>query len=153
MRLGTVLKHLSELEQAAADLYEWYAQIFDDIEDAKAFFTKMHKEELAHRDLVDFQRRLTVQSSDTFDEVAVQLQEIKAAIGTIEKHMSEGVFELKDALDFACWLENNIAETHYKTAVSKSNPEFAKLIQALAKGDQNHSLQMQVFAEKMSKSP
>ncbi len=151
MRIATILKHLSELEQAAADLYEWYAKIFDDIPEAVAFFESMKRQEIDHRNIVDFQRRLTIHNSGTFDDIELDVSEIQAAIAAIEAHISGGVFDLQDALDFACALERSAAETHYKNAASKSNPELARLMRTLAKHDNEHHKKMEDFAARMAK--
>jgi rubrerythrin len=72
--------------------------------------------------------------------------DIQATIDLIEQHISEGVFEIMDALKFAIQLENSAAEIHYRTATVQSNHDIAKLVKALTKDDKAHSEKLRSFA-------
>ncbi len=150
MRITTVLEYLRKLEQAAADLYGWYAEIFDDIPEARDFFTEMKEAEIQHRDIVDFERRLVIGNSYSFKDVPIDETDLLGMIHIVEKHMKEGVFQLKDALDFAVMLEESAAEAHYKTSVVQSNPSLAELIKSLTNDDKEHLERLRTFAKRMS---
>jgi rubrerythrin len=146
MKLSMVLKNAAELEESVAGLYDWYAQIFDDIPEANAFFLTMKREELDHLNKVEFQRRIVDQNPRVFKDLPLETGEIQATIKMIEQHISEGVFEIMDALKFAIDLENSAAEIHYKTAMVQSNRDVAKLVTALTKDDKAHSEKLRNFA-------
>ncbi|MCP4603174.1 MAG: hypothetical protein GY847_22115 [Proteobacteria bacterium] len=150
MKIITVLNYLRKLEQAAADLYGWYAEIFDDIPEARDFFYDMKKQEIQHRDMIDFERRLIVGNSLEFRDVSIDKAHIRATIDVIEEHISEGIFEIREALDFAVMLEETAAETHYKTSIVQSNPSLAKLIKTLTDSDKGHIDRLKAFAKRMS---
>ncbi len=146
MRISLILKRTAELEAAAARLYDWYAQIFEDIRDANAFFLGMKHEELGHLRNVEFQKRIVDRSPQAFKDHPMDDSDIKVAINMIDQHISEGVFEIMDALKFAINLENNAAEIHYRTAMAQSNKDIAKLVTALTKDDKGHAEKLRSFA-------
>ncbi len=151
MRLSIFLKRLSDLEQLVADLYDWYAEIFDEDPEANEFFSKMSEQELKHRDLVDFQRRLVLGSGDELKDVPVNPDTISALSLEIEQQMKEGVFELQDAVKFAIKIETNAAETHYKYAIAVTNPQLADLIKSLSLDDRKHHDQLRDFTLLMNR--
>jgi len=153
MRLIDMLRGLAELEQAAADLYEWYAQIFDDDPEAVHFFRDIAKQELDHRNLVDFQLRIVARNSDSFTDIAESSDEIDAARRAVDKHMREGIFELADALEFALWLESTAAEMHHGAFIAESNPQIAKLVSSLASADDEHKKSIEAFAARVTGNP
>lgn len=146
MILSTLLNRTAELEQLAADLYSWYAEIFSDNPAAVGIFVEMKKQELEHRNLVQFQQRLEEKNKGLFQEIDVDLSELNAVLSAVKQHMREGVFELGDAIDFALWLENSMAETHGKSAIAHANPRLARLMRSLSKSDDEHRKRLREFA-------
>ena len=45
-------------------------------------------------------------------------------------------------------LENDAAETHYRSAISDSSPTLGKFITSLAKADEHHAETLHRFAQK-----
>ena len=150
MRLSLLLKKTAELEEAVARLYGWYAQLFEHVPGAGDFFTSMEREELGHRNKVEFQKRIVDQSPGEFADSKEDATDIQAAIAMIDQHIQEGVFEIADALEFAVRLETDAAEIHYRTAMTQSNPDIARLVEALTKDDKGHSDKLRSFAMRFS---
>lgn len=146
MRLSLLLKKTAELEEAVAGLYGWYAQLFEAVPNAGEFFRSMEREEMAHRNKVEFQKRIVDQNPGEFKDCPTDGSDIQVAISLIEQHVQEGVFEIGDALKFAIQLENNNAEIHYRTAMTQSNPDIARLVEALTKDDKDHCEKLRCFA-------
>lgn len=149
MTVSVLLKKLSDLEKTAADLYGWYAEIFDTSSEAVDFFTQMKKQELRHRDIVDFQRRLLALNKTDSKDVSVEIEQVAGVIAQIEKHISEGIFELRDAIDFALLIEQSMAETHYRTLATEADSDIAKLMKSLTDGDTGHVTALQEFDKRM----
>ena len=149
MQIEPILRALRDLEQAAADLYGFYAEIFSDNSEARQFFLHMQKQEIKHRDIVEFEHRLVMGNSDSFGEVPIDDRDIRKVIESIEQHISEGIFDIRDAFDFALELEESAVESFYKTALAQSNPKLQSMIDHLTEADSGHVKQLKNFASRV----
>lgn len=150
IQIDPVLRAIRDLEQAVADLYGWYAEIFDDNTEARDFFRHMQRQEIKHRDLVEFERRLVRGNSSFFQEVQIDEKEIRDVITSIDKHISEGVFNIIDALEFALSVEKSAVESFYKTALVQSNPGVESLMKNLSVADDGHVNRLMSFVSSLS---
>ncbi len=138
MNALSFLERLSRLEQSAADLYKWYAEIFDEIEPARELFLTLHNQEIQHKNLIALQSRLVVSGGLDLPDIDIDAQELAGLERSIDEHMREGVFVLADALQFAIDVESNVVESHYKLKIMEAVPSMAGLMKALVAGDKEH---------------
>ena len=136
--ISTVLARIAELEAASQELYSFYAEIFEEQEDVAKVFREMKREEEAHKNQALFQKRVVDKNSSEFSPVDVEIDGITKLIKEIESHISGGVFDIGDAVDFAIHLEENAIEVHYRTWAAKLCPELTQLTRFLLRGDDHH---------------
>lgn len=140
--LSKVLGSIARVESASADLYGFYADLFDDHTVAAPVFRRLKREEEAHKTQVLFQKRLVDQNSQQFAPINIELDIFSDLVRLIENHISEGVFDVLDAVKFALFLESSAVEAHYRAWVMKQSPELTKLAGFLKCGDTVHIQQL-----------
>jgi len=132
-----------------AELYTWLAGTLAIDPEVSGFFADMARDELRHRDLVAFQRQLVTRSRGAFGTVnadTVAMKDVVARVKAFQRDTPEPT--LHQALVFVLELENDAAETHYRTAIAEANPQMAKFITSLAKADEHHAETLHEFARK-----
>ena len=149
MHLDHALGALATLEFQLAELYGIYAKIFHDDEEARALFTKLRRDELAHKNLVDLQIRLAAKSSEGSAEVNMDADAIRETSERIEQHIKDGIFTIEDAVKFSVDIERSSLERHSNQAFKDTLPELALLIESLAKGDEAHLKSILEFSDKL----
>jgi rubrerythrin len=149
MHASRFLKDLSRLEQLVGDLYQWYAEIFSDLDAVRDLFSSMHRQELQHKNIIEMELRLIANCDIELRDVAVDVAQIGKLAERIEEQIGQGVFEVKDALDFAIDVERSAVETHFKSVVAESNPQIAKLMKALSAEDTIHVQKLVAFRDSL----
>ena len=138
MHISVVLGRIADLEAKSADLYSFYAEIFEDSEVAARIFLEMKREEEGHLNQVLFQKRIVDKNPSMYPEMMMDLTPINRLIDLIENHIQNGVFSVLEALDFAIELEQNAAEVHYRSFTEKRCAPLRKLTQFLKNSDKDH---------------
>lgn len=148
MNLSTVLQRIADLEKATASLYAFYADVFDYVPDARQLFLQLQKDENAHKNQAIFQKRIVDRSDDSFAEVDMDIRRVDYILDSIDSHISQGVFELNDALDFAIAMEESAAKLQYRRVISKELPGLAKATSFIEENDDSHLLRLREFRRK-----
>lgn len=146
MKLGEILRALEALETRLSLFYGALAERFAGEEETVAFFRQMGRDEVEHRDLVRYQRRLVARNPADFREVEFDpagLEEVTARIDTLLETLS--LVSLAQALAETLSLERDAAEQHYRTVMGPSNPDLARLVANLAAQDRAHLTRLHAF--------
>jgi len=143
------LNLLEEVEGEMAALYDWLARTFATADaQVTAFFAKMARDELHHRDLVRFQNQLVSKSRHSFPPVPIDVNGIAAHVKRVRKlrdnypPASVGL-----ALALALELEESPVESHYRHAIAQASPGLARLIASLNKADEHHADHLRQFMQ------
>jgi rubrerythrin len=146
--VNTVLKNIEELENSIADLYDWCSKLFSDNSEVSDFFKNLSLEEMSHRDLACYQRRIVNSNKQIFPDVDIDFSVIKMTLTEIKKFKNGSKPCLEDAFEFSLNLEAGIAE-HYITKVTElSNEEVAALINNLYLASNVHHDKLRKLAKK-----
>ena len=147
MRLVEMFQALEWLELAMASLYERLAASHRDDGEASRLFTRLALEEHGHAREVVLQRKLTMQIPRVSLEVPVdhlallQMREEVAAAATGREKLP-----LSEVLTLAARLEATAAERHLSTMLSEVDPEIARFVSGLGRGDNDHLERLRAFA-------
>jgi rubrerythrin len=145
----TVLNMLEEIEISMKNLYQWVSEEFSDDLDLYRFFQRMSREEETHAGMVRYQKRLIHQNPDSFDEVSIDLSELREFldfISSIRKNSPDLTPE--SALKLAIQLEGMDEERMYRHAIVESYPELKELIHSLTQSDEQHCVFLKDFAKR-----
>ena len=146
MHILNVLDTMETFEGMMAETYEWLSEIFADDEDAAAFFTRMSRDEVGHRNLVRYEKKLVRENPTAFGEVTVKPEIIDEAIRKVELfRRSEPPPTLTQALTFSMMMENDVVERLHRDAILMTNPTLAGLINSLARADAAHEKELESF--------
>ncbi len=149
MNVENLFRPLIDLERSLADLYEYFSGVFSSDPELAFIFFKMAAEEKGHASLVEYQKRLVQRDRNLSIEVDADLTVILEAISRVRSLRSDpNPPTVADAIRFTLLMETSAAESHYKNALRSSNPEIARLLQALGGEDKAHIRRMQDLAEK-----
>jgi len=147
MRLVEMFQALEWLELAMASLYERLAASHRDDGEASRLFTRLALEEHGHAREVVLQRKLTMQIPRVSLEVPVdhlallQMREEVAAAATGREKLP-----LSEVLTLAARLEATAAERHLSTMLSEVDPEIARFVSGLGRGDNDHLERLRALA-------
>jgi rubrerythrin len=144
-----VFRPLEDLESSMVALYQWYADVFTLDAEARAVFTKLAGEEKGHVALVRYQKKLVTKNMAMFGHVDVDLQEVRQLTAEAHELMrAPSRPSLEEAVASAVRFERSAAECHLRSAMKQANPDLAKLLSALCKGDEGHLGGLVAFAKK-----
>ncbi|NOY22215.1 MAG: hypothetical protein GXO70_01730 [Acidobacteria bacterium] len=145
----TVLNMLEEIEISMKNLYQWLSEEFSDDLELYRFFQRMSREEETHAGMVRYQKRLIRQNPDSFDEVSVDLSELREFlqfISSIPEKQSNLTAE--KALKLAIELEGMDEERMYRDVIVESYPALKELIHNLTRSDEEHCVFLKNFARR-----
>lgn len=141
------LKLVESIEQLMADLYERFSEIFTADEDAAGFFYRISRDEISHRNLVQFQQRLIKKSPREFGEVDLDLDLFTAATKKIQIYLDkDNKPTLEEAVRIGIDFENEVVEHLYRTVIAESNPDVHELVSNLGRQSAVHRKHFQDFA-------
>ena len=147
MSLAPIFQALESLEEAMARLYERYAESFADDTETAALFARLALEEHGHARQVSLQRRLTQKLAERVVSLPVGQAEIARMIAeTGDAAARASTTTLAEALALAAGLEATAAERHLGRALSMVDPEIARLVAGLGRGDNDHLERVRAFA-------
>ena len=139
MDIATLLTRLDQLEHAMADLYLWLSGVFEDDHEVSRLFARLHTQELAHANLVQYERRLVRSDPDTFSSVDLDAGPVEEVMGWIREFRSAAAPPvLKEALLFSMRVESHAAEHLHRKAVAASNRTLCAMVAQLAEADRQH---------------
>jgi len=147
MRLVEMFQALEWLELAMASLYERLAARHQEDTEAFRLFSRLAIEEHAHAREVVLQRKLTMQLPRVPLDVPVDhpallrlREEVAATASGLDK------LSLSDTLILAAGFEATAAERHLSTMLSEVDPEIARFVSGLGRGDNDHLERLRAFA-------
>jgi len=147
MNILPALRTLEKTELAAASLYTWFHELFTGDDEAAFLFYRLSVEEKGHANLVRFIIRLA--GKESLDSFALELDVVAMAkaIEEIRHIQTLSNISLRQAVQFALDLENQVFEFHSRKAVTAALPGIGGLIQSLGRLDQAHVMQLTDFAK------
>ena len=146
MKILPALRTLEKTELAAASLYNWFHELFAGDDEASFLFYRLSVEEKGHAHLIRFIIRLAGKSGiDSFD-LDLDTVAMSKAIEEIRHIQTLSKISLRQAIQHALDLENQIFEYHSRKAVIAALPGIGGLVQTLGRLDQTHVLQLTDFA-------
>jgi rubrerythrin len=140
------LDRLADVEATMAGLYEWLARVYADDTEARALFCALAREELGHRDLVNFQSQIVRRNRSAFPPIRIDQEALAGLSQAVAIFREQPAPSLAAAVAFVLGLEGSAAEAHYRTALAGANPELGKLIQRLGREDDGHVGRLRSFA-------
>ncbi len=144
----TILSRIEELEGGLAEVYEWLSGQFHDSADVSGFFFRLSLDEKAHRDLVRYQVRMVRGDRKLFPDVEADLQAVDFVLHKVKQFRDSGSPTLQHSLRFAVDVESSVAEHYVSTALGRSNPAIAGLIENLSRASSGHLKECREMAEK-----
>jgi len=149
MQLAVLLDRLERLEARISDLYGWLGEVFADDAEVSALFERMSGEEIQHRDLVRFERRVVRCDPTIPAEIDAHEADVDALLESIERFRRDNPTpSLTTALSFMLRLEDHPAELACRRAVAQVHPAMARLIASLDSGDRQHASSLRGLAER-----
>ena len=152
LHISTILARIAKLEEVSRALYAFYAEVFEEHEEGARVFSQMKREEESHKNEVLFQKRIVDKNPDRFGRYMVDLSDLEELIGAVDKHISEGIFDIGAAVDFAIALEKSAVEVHYRTWGAKLSPELSRLNRLLKNADDEHIKKLLYLKEDIARS-
>ncbi len=148
MDIIRALEILKKFELKIQDLYAYYNRLFDTDKEAAGLFFELGLEEKSHADLIDYQLRTIKKNRSMFTDVEFDIEPLNQLFNKIESQVSSTApVSLVDALKFGIELENDALEYHYRTLITKSNPEVGELIKKLGSADKEHFDKLNILAQ------
>lgn len=148
MDILNALNDIEKLELKLEYFYKSLCNIFSSDADASALFKKLSEEERSHYDLVQYQKRLVIKNRNLFQEVTIDVDEIKRIISKVETITgSLPPPSLEKAVKVSTDFETSAAEYHYRTSMEQSNPDVATFLKSLGKADNEHSNSLRDLAK------
>lgn len=139
MNADMLLRKLGELENALAELYEWYSDCLEPDAEAVYVFIKMSREERGHARLVDYHSRLARKDAKLLAGLDLDEKALDAVLARVwALRRAPGKPTLAEAVRAAISLEASAAEGLYRGSLREVNPEVAKLLLTLGGEDRAH---------------
>jgi rubrerythrin len=143
----TVLEAMEKIEDALAQVYEWLARLYAGDEEAAGFFARLSQDEIGHRNLVRYERRLVESAPDEFGEsIDVPVEAFNETVRSVHDFCARRPTPtLTQALVFAMTVEASVAENLHRDAIITSSPDLQALIRSLGKADEAHRQELETF--------
>lgn len=153
MGLSRALRLLEKLEQRMADLYAWYGEVFQDDDEAAAFFGKMAQDVRKHRDIVLFEQKLLTSDPSMFENVQIDCDELAQMIGVVDAERNAGTPTMDEAIVVALRMENLVAERRYRSAMERASQDISRLVRSMGESDDQHVEAIKEFAGRKRAPP
>jgi rubrerythrin len=147
MHILGVLDLLEKLETKISELYEWFSRNYAYDAGATSLFYRISIDEIAHANLVRYEKKLAVQNSKIFSEIHLDVVEISTTLEKVISVLSGTPPSLEQAVKISLDIENSAAEAHYRNAIAKATPEISRLLKNLGGFDSRHLEVFSKFAE------
>lgn len=139
MHIQSLFKPLEELERNLSILYKKLSDHFSSDPESRLAFYRLHLDEKSHLALVQYQKRLVAQNPKHFQEIQLNLEEVKELAERADQILwTKREVSLREAFDMALSFETRAAEYHYRSALRLANPEISDLIRNLGNADEIH---------------
>lgn len=139
MQFLKVASDLDRIEVAMCQLYEWLAEQQAGDPEAADLFLHLRLEEVSHRNIIDFERRVAIDNPDRFRIIGMDAQGLDEALRSVgrfrELHPRPSLVQ---SLQIALALEQSAAELYYQSLGGRATAEFSRLIAHLHAGCRTH---------------
>jgi hypothetical protein len=142
-----VLDLLEKLETKISELYEWFSRTYAYDAGATSLFYRISIDEIAHANLVRYEKKLAVQNSKIFSEIHLDVVVVSTTLEKVISVLSGTPPSLEQAVKISLDIENSAAEAHYRNAIGKATPEISQLLKSLGGFDSRHIEVFSNFAE------
>ncbi len=132
------LKRIQRMESTLAEWYGWLSDRFSDESEVGGLFSSLSHEEAGHGELARFQSRIVLTNPAHFPPVDVDLNSLDTALAAIHQVREGPALSLEEALRFSHHLECSLAEQYSPRAVTKTDPDLARLIESLSEDCDRH---------------
>jgi rubrerythrin len=146
MNLLPMLKLMEKVERSASSLYRWFSELFSEDEDAAFLFYRLSVEEDGHASLVRFIMRLASKTQMDGTDIELDLAQMEKAVEEMSHIQTLTKLSLRQAVEIAMELENQIFEYHGRQAVIQALPSIGSMVFSLGRLDQGHMTQLAEFA-------
>jgi len=147
MHILGVLDLLEKLETKISELYEWFSRTYAYDAGATSLFYRISIDEIAHANLVRYEKKLAVQNSEIFSEIHLDVVVVSTTLEKVISVLSGTPPSLEQAVKISLDIENSAAEAHYRNAIAKATPEISRLLKSLGGFDSRHIEVFSKFAE------
>jgi rubrerythrin len=141
-----VLEICRDVELANAELYKYFAEIFNSQQELAELWRKTAREEENHA--LQFVLAINLCGEEMIDSLAVDDSVAKNMLHIVKSLSDEArknKTSMLDALRTAIKLEENLATFHMTTAVNFVAESHKKLFAAMMKADKNHLADLREF--------
>jgi rubrerythrin len=147
MDISLALHSLDDLEGNLASAYDTLSQRFAQDLPLTQLFGRLSTEEAAHRNLIQYQLRLVMQSPHLFKDTQVNALRLSQAVLAAARFKAEaGRYTAEQAVRAALIIEGDASETYFKSIVIESHPDSARFIQAMAGDCMAHAERLRTLA-------
>jgi flavin-binding protein dodecin len=147
MQFLKIVSDLDRIELAMAELYEWCAALFAQDRAAADLFIHLRLEELSHRNILDYERRLAMDNPDRFRIIGTDPRALDDALAAVSRFRgSHPDPSLAEAVETALTLEQGAAELYYQTLDGRAPADMARFISHLHAGCRTHIRRLADFA-------
>jgi hypothetical protein len=149
MKVWHILKELERFEETMSNLYDSLRLRYESDPEAASFFARMRDEEIGHRDIVRYQRRIMFTTKENYMDLADFDQDaLERVLHTVEDLIAHAAgLQLDEALRSSAALELEGTEQHYRSVVSRANPALGYLVENLGGADREHAARLGLFAD------
>lgn len=147
MQFLKIVSDLDRIELAMAELYAWCAALFAQDRAAADLFIHLRLDELSHRNILDYERRLAMDNPERFRVISTDPRALEDALDAVDRfRASHPAPTLAAALGTALTLERSAAELYYQTLDGRAPAELARFISHLHAGCRTHIRRLADFA-------
>ena len=147
MQFLQIVADLDRIEAAMAELYQWYGELFDGDREAAGLFAHLRMEEVSHRNILDYERRLALDNPDRFRIISMDLEALEATLEQVRHFRNtHPAPRLDEAVRTALVLERSSAELYYQTLGGRAPAEFSRFVAHLHAGCRTHFEKLAEFA-------
>lgn len=132
------------MESRIAGMYDVLRENFKADPEAASFFYRMNMDEIAHRDVVRFQKRLVRNSRLNFDNVTVTLGNIDTVLGLVASAKMPGI-SLGEAFGACLEIDRNPAAVYYVTAIAQVSGDLSAMMGNLGGKYVEHYRELEQF--------
>lgn len=145
-----LLEKCIEIELLCKDLYEYFAELYSDNEDAVRLWRKTAIEEQNHADQFTLALKLRKGLPCMVVADAVRLESVLNSLHSVLAKVKAEPPELKDALNASIKLENHLAEFHLTCVVLFEIDSYRNMFNAMMLSDQEHIGALEEMCNKLT---
>jgi rubrerythrin len=147
MDLRSLMSKVVELEGSLSIVYQKIADRFSNDSETRELFSLLSSEELNHKEIASFQRRVITANAGFFHPVEIDQKAFDYVMVKINR-LSNSNLTIDEIVDLCVKLENSMSEHYVFIAAGKSNKRFGKFIVQMSSESLGHANKIIDFAKK-----